>query len=910
MKLRISAAFAVCFLSLFFFTIKPTVAAAINKPPTANSNSVTTNEDTPLTITLTGSDPEGASLTYSIAYTTTRGTLTGSGNQWTYTPTANLNGTDSFKFKVSDGNTWSRLATVTITVNAVNDAPVATSASYTYNEDTTTSIRLQSTDVDGDALTYQITQPQLATATLNGDTVTYALKANVNGTDSFTFTASDGKATSAAATISLTINAVNDAPTVVDKSVSTNEDTSLVMSLSSLGASDVEGDALTATVSGGVHGTFSVSGSNINYTPNADYNGSDFLTYRAYDGTSYSSATATVSITVNAVNDAPVATDVSAQVISGKTVNVAVSATDVEGSSLTYAIASAPSHGTASISGNTITFKADSNYTGADSLTFVASDGSATSSPATVSFDITTDDVVVHMNTLELIPGVTTTVASDKISITMASNSTCYNTSAAPIFVQADNGDDLAVGTINSICDGYMHLDNYTYFVDTTSGKAYRPIAEREMVLDPDSQDMLTTGGGLIIGSLRHTAIGEDDPDATTGGDYTFDGVTGEMNYYDVFKIRIQESSPLFVDGDLLVVTSKDKKPTCQDGNKIDAENCGQIGVMDPNDGTLFDSTLTSTTYEASTTARMTRGMMTDQKGNVIYDRVAWGTGLATNNDAPTTAAFGACSAHLADTDTLFNGNLSGIDFLNSALGQDSAIVDDPGDAGCVKYDSNNKTTYSSIIGDMTIGFNPTTKHVTYWGLGYFPDVAGSSNTWGTQYDENLNPVCEFSVNSGAYRSPWSGNNGVVIDRNGVAYTSATYRDSSNVQRTGILKIDPTTCAVIKLLELNYAAIGNSSFSGVSLVVKSDDGQDAVMAAVAGNLYVITMDGAYNTYPLASSNSDAVLAAPVVQNGRVVTISKNNVMTLLNLGLTYGDHFWPRPGKDNFNSRTVEITEN
>ncbi|MCX6854624.1 MAG: tandem-95 repeat protein, partial [Verrucomicrobia bacterium] len=98
-----------------------------NDAPLANSQSVTTREDTAIGITLTGSDPNpGTTLSYSIVNAPSNGTLTGSGSSRTYTPAANFNGTDSFTFRTHDGGFDSAPATVSITVTPVNDAPVLT----------------------------------------------------------------------------------------------------------------------------------------------------------------------------------------------------------------------------------------------------------------------------------------------------------------------------------------------------------------------------------------------------------------------------------------------------------------------------------------------------------------------------------------------------------------------------------------------------------------------------------------------------------------------------------------------------------------------------------------------------------------------------------------------------------------
>ena len=131
----------------------------------------------------------------------THGTLTLNANgSFTYTPNANFNGSDSFTYKASDGSAESNVATVTIAVAAVNDAPVATDDSYGTNEDGHAGIApgvlTNDTDVDGDALTAGLASgPAHGTLTLNGDgSFSYTPAANFNGGDSFTYTGDGGTA--------------------------------------------------------------------------------------------------------------------------------------------------------------------------------------------------------------------------------------------------------------------------------------------------------------------------------------------------------------------------------------------------------------------------------------------------------------------------------------------------------------------------------------------------------------------------------------------------------------------------------------------------------------------------------------------------------------------------------------------
>ncbi len=183
-----------------------------------------------------------------------------------------------------------------------NVAPVATAGTATTNEDTAIDITLAGTDADGDALTFALaSNPTNGTAVLNGSTVTYTPNADYNGSDSFTFTVSDASATSAPATVDITVNPVNDAPSANDANATTPEDTAVDITLS---GSDPEGDALTFIVANApANGSVVINGSTATSTPNADFNGSDSFTYWSNDGTD-NSAPATVNITVTPAGSA------------------------------------------------------------------------------------------------------------------------------------------------------------------------------------------------------------------------------------------------------------------------------------------------------------------------------------------------------------------------------------------------------------------------------------------------------------------------------------------------------------------------------------------------------------------------------------------------------------------------------
>jgi len=204
----------------------------VNDAPVAHDQNLTTDEDTASTFTLSGSDVDGDDLNYTITQQPSHGTIDGN----TYTPDANYNGTDSFTFKASDGTLDSAEATVTITINPVNDAPIAHDQNLTTDEDTASTFTLSGSDVDGDDLNYTITQ-QPSHGAIDGNT--YTPDANYYGNDRFKFKACDGHTCSKEATVTITINPVNDAPTATAQSVELDEDNTTSITLS---GEDVDGD--------------------------------------------------------------------------------------------------------------------------------------------------------------------------------------------------------------------------------------------------------------------------------------------------------------------------------------------------------------------------------------------------------------------------------------------------------------------------------------------------------------------------------------------------------------------------------------------------------------------------------------------------------------------------------------------
>ena len=368
-------------------TVSITVAA-VNHSPTADDQDLSVNEDTPLSITLTGSDPDGDSIHFEIVSQPLHGApLTQSNGIWTYTPNLNFAGTDSFTFRAVDaGGKRSTAATVTIHIAPVDDPPTAVSFSASVFEDTATPIALRGSDPDGDALSFAITgQPAHGALTGAPPAMIYTPDANYNGDDSFSYTVTANGQTSATATVSITVTPVDDAPVATAATVQVVEDTPIAITLA---ATDIDNDAATLTYSiftPPAHGSLTGTPPNVTYTPAKDYAGTDSFQFRANDGSKFS-APATISITVTPVNDPPTPADDYAATDPGQalTFDVLGNDTDPDGDTLVIDSADAPAHGSIEIAGGKLTYTPDDGFTGLETFAYTVADPSGATATATV----------------------------------------------------------------------------------------------------------------------------------------------------------------------------------------------------------------------------------------------------------------------------------------------------------------------------------------------------------------------------------------------------------------------------------------------------------------------------------------------------------------------------------------------
>lgn len=411
-------------------TMDATVTITVNDIPVADAQSVETDEDTDLVVTLTGDFLEPGDVSWILideddeiaGIQTVEGGLVVAGpgtDEVTYTPPADWFGTDSFDFKVDDGLNESEVATITIDVLPINDAPVAMDDAYETDEDTTLTVAAPGVlandeDVEDDPLSVVLgtNDVENGTLTLNADgSFTYEPDEDWNGTDTFSYIVSDGSIDPALddeATVTITVTAVNDAPVAGDDAYEMDEDTTITYYKANpdsliVNDDDVDGDPLTYILDVDVeHGALTLwPAGGFKYTPDADFNGTDTFTYIANDG-ELDSNIATVTITINPVNDAPVAEDddyhtpEETELVVSAAEGILANDSDIDGDALTFELGDLPDNGVLDMNADgSFSYEPLLGFRGTDTFTYILSDGLLTD---TATVTIVVNDVPVALD--------------------------------------------------------------------------------------------------------------------------------------------------------------------------------------------------------------------------------------------------------------------------------------------------------------------------------------------------------------------------------------------------------------------------------------------------------------------------------------------------------------------------------
>lgn len=523
-------------------TVTIEVTAVESHTPEAVEDSYSLSEDTSLTISRSDgllandTDADGDPLYAQLVNAPEHGTLTmGRYGSFTYTPDQDFNGTDQFTYMASDIDGEGGLATVTLTVEAVNDAPVSAGDAYAATEDEALTVDAaegvlaNDSDIDGDLLSVSIVdEPSHGTVTLGKDgSFVYTPEPDFYGEDSFTYVASDGQVDTEVASVTIMVDAVNDVPTTAADMYATSEDEVLTVEASDgvlANDSDVEGDAMTVSlVSEPSHGTVSLAeDGSFEYTPEPGFHGEDSFTYVANDGQADSSETL-VAIAVESINDVPVSADDAYSVAEDSvltmdaTGGVLANDADADGDTLTASLVDEPSHGSVILAEDgSFEYKPAADFNGEDSFTYIASDGQAEGEVTTVAI------TVEAVNDAPVSSGDAYSVAEDDVLTVDAIGGVLANDSDV-------DGDALNASLVDEPSYGTVTLTEDGSFVYTPEADFYGEDSFSYKASDGQAESETITVA-ITVEAVNDLPVGAADSYATdTGSVLAVDATSGVL---------------------------------------------------------------------------------------------------------------------------------------------------------------------------------------------------------------------------------------------------------------------------------------------------------------------------------------------------------------------------------------------
>ena len=625
-------------------TVHITVTS-INDKPDAVNDFLPMDEDDPNTdinVLANDTDVDGDLLEVTSVGSAAHGTATLIGGVVSYQPDPNYNGPDSFTYTISDGHGGTDTATVNIRIDAVNDKPDAVDDDKTLAEDdpdTIINVLANDTDIDGDTLhVASIGSAAHGTASLVGGAVSYQPNADFNGSDSFTYTISDGHGGTDTATVHITVTSINDKPDAVDddKTLAEDDPNTIIDVLAN--DTDIDGDLLEVTSVGSVaHGTASLVAGVVSYQPNPNYHGTDSFTYTISDGHGGTN-TATVHITVTSINDKPDAVNDFLPMDEddpNTDINVLANDTDVDGDTLEVTGVGSAAHGTASLVGGMVSYQPDPNYYGPDSFTYTISDGQGGTDTATVNIridsvndepDAVDDDKTLaedDPNTIIDVLANDTDIDGDTLEVTSVGSAGHGTASLVGGVVSyqpsADfNGSDSFTYTIS---DGHGGTDTATVHITVTAVNDKPDAVDDFLSMDEDdpntdfnvlANDIDVDGDTLVVDSIGSAAHGTA---SLVAGVVSYQP---DPNYYgpDSFTYTISDGHGGTDTATVNIrIDSVNDKPDAVDDNKTLAED-------DPN--TIIDVLANDTDVDGDTLEVTGIGLATHGTASLVAGVVSY----------------------------------------------------------------------------------------------------------------------------------------------------------------------------------------------------------------------------------------------------------------------------------------------
>jgi Ca2+-binding RTX toxin-like protein len=495
-----------------------------NFAPVATDDVAETDEETTVNIDVlvNDTDPEDDPLTITEA-TSDDGTVTiNDDGTIDFTPNEDFFGEAVIDYTVTDGNGGFDDARVTVTVENINDAPVAADDCVSTPEETPVTIPVlgNDTDPDGDDLMVTAATSDDGTVVINDDgTITFTPNDDFTGDAEIAYTITDGNGGTDDAIAKVSVGEVSDAPVAADDTAETDEDTPVTIDVLA-NDTDADGDPLEVTGATSDDGTVTINDDGtIEFTPNANFNGEAVIEYTITDGNG-GEDTAEVTVTVNPVNDGPQAEDdnVDTPLDTPVTVSVLDNDSDTEGDDLTVISASSPDGEVIINDDGTLTFTPNDGFTGEAQVNYTISDGELTD-PAVLFVEVGDGQTPVAMDDVAETPEET------PITIPVLANDTDPNLD--PLTVTEASSPD---GTVTINDDGTIEF--------TPNEDFNGPTTISYTVTDPDGNEDTATVD-VTVTPVNDVPVTVDDT-AETNQDTAV-----------IIDVLVNDSDP---DGDPLVV--------------------------------------------------------------------------------------------------------------------------------------------------------------------------------------------------------------------------------------------------------------------------------------------------------------------------------------------------------------------
>ncbi len=612
--------------------------------PSPADDSATVNEDT-VNNTIDVAANDGADAipgTVVINTQPSNGSATSNGDGTVdYTPDPNYFGPDPFTYSICDAIPECAVATVNITVNNVNDPPIANDDSASVPEDSidfAINVTANDTDLlDGDSLTVE--SASMATGgtgsvTPSGGNVLYTPPPDFTGPATINYTISDGNGGTDSASVAVTVTNVNDPPVAVDDTATVNEDSSNNSINVTSNDTDVDGDNLSVSAASTGTGSVTFGGDNVIYTPPANFSGVATVDYTVSDGNG-GTDDGVLTVTVTNQNDPPTANPDTLTVSedsNNNVVNVLLNDDDPDGDSLTVTGASATNGSTALLGNGNIRYTPDPDYFGSDTISYSISDGNGGTDDSTVAVTVTPlpdapvandDTATVAEDSVNNIINVTandTDADGDTLTVTAASTTTGTVTPSGGNVSYTPPADFSGEATINyTVSDGNGGTDSAVVTV-TVTGQNDPPVANDDVASVPEDS----------ISNVINVTANDTDPDGDT---LTVSAATTATGTVSPSGGNVIYSPPLDFVGDvtinytitdgnggsdsaivLVTVTNENDSPSAVDDTAtVEEDSTDNVIDVTANDFDLDGDTLTVTSAIAQ------NGTATPSGGTVVY---------------------------------------------------------------------------------------------------------------------------------------------------------------------------------------------------------------------------------------------------------------------------------------------------